>query len=235
MTRDDDILKGLQQSLGGLKGQLHFMDTSIPVEKQMEYFRYAENVRNNSRPTSVEEQINVLLSSESSPIELKYALAYLAVSGDVKAFRVIESYSKEHPNEWAAIALMQAKITLETELSGEKHIFISTGLGGKGDKLRFAALFKSNYLRTFSNYQKDLIAKETLYAIEQQGGEMEKITIGENYFSILFLVHISVSVKSMFENVINECNQYGDFIDNGFIVTNVKAFSEDDIKRELNK
>ena len=233
MRKDSDVFKGLQQSLGSLKGQLHFLETNVPVDKQMEYFRYSENIRNDSRLTSVEEQIDVLHSTESSPKELKYALAYLAVSGDIKAFRTIESYNKEHSDDWAAMSFLQAKITLESELSDEKQIFISTGLGGKEDKLRFSAFFKANHLRLFSNYQRELIEKEIPYAIQHQGGEVEEIKIAENYFTILFLIDISVDIKVLFESVINECNQYGDFINNSFIITNVKPFSEEDIQKEL--
>jgi hypothetical protein len=233
MRRDNDVLKGLQQSLGGLKGQLCFLETNVSVDKQMEYFRYAENVRNDNRLTSVEEQINVLYLPESSPKELKYALAYLAVSGDIKAYRAIESYNKEHSDDWSKMAFLQAKITLESDLSDEKHIFISTGLGGKGEKLRFSAFFKSNLLRPFSAYQRKLIEKEIPYSIEQQDGEVEEIKIIENYFTILFLININVDIKVMFENVVNECNQYGNFISNSFVITNVKEFSEEDIQKEL--
>jgi hypothetical protein len=235
MKRDSHVFKGLQQSLEGLKGQLHFLETSVPVETQMEYFRYSENIRNNPLHTSVEAQIEILHSPESSPKELKYALTYLAVSGDIRAFRTIESYNKEHSDDWVVMSLLQAKITLESELSDEKQIFISTGLGGKGDKLRFSAFFKSNRLRPFSNYQKELIEKEMPYSIEQYGGETEEIKIAENYFTILFLVHISVDIKRMFENAVNECNQYGDFINSGFTITNVKVFSEEEIREELHK
>jgi len=233
MRRDSDLFKGLQQSLEGLKGQLHFLETNVPVEKQMEYFRYSENIRNDSRQTSVEEQAKVLFTPESSPKELKYALAYLAISGDIKAFRAIENYNKDHTDDWAAMSLLQAKITLESELSDEKQIFISTGLGGKDDKLRFSALFKSNFLKTFSKYQRDLIEQEIPYSIEHQGGEVEEIIIADNYFTILFLVDLQVDIKRMFENAIFECNQFGDFINNSFIITNVKEFSEEEIQREL--
>ncbi|MDR1632086.1 MAG: hypothetical protein LBR97_04290 [Dysgonamonadaceae bacterium] len=229
----DNVFKGLQQSLEGLKGQLHFLETSVPVDKQMEYFRYSENVRNDTLPTSIEEQIEVLLSPESSPKELKYALAYLAVSGDIKAYRTIESYSKGHGDDWTMMSLVQAKITLESELTDEKKIFISTGLGGKGDKLRFSAFFKANHLRSFSNYQRELVEKEMSYAIEQHGGEVEEVKIAENYFTILFLINIDVNIKALFENATNECNQYGNFINSSFIITNVKLFSEEDIRREL--
>ena len=233
MRRNSDVFKGLQQSLGAHKGQLHFLEINVPVDKQMEYFRYTENVRNDSRITSVEEQTSILHSPESSPREVKYALAYLAISCDVKAYRTIEFYNKDHSDDWAKLALLQAKITLESDLSDEKQIFISTGLGGKDDKLRFSAFFKSNHLKIFSNYQRDLIEKEIPYTIKRHGGEVEEINIAENYFTILFLINLNMDIKAMFENVISECNLYGDFIDNSFIITNVKTFSEEDIQREL--
>jgi hypothetical protein len=235
MKNDSNVFKGLQQSLEGFKGQLHFLETSVPVETQMEYFRYSKNIRNNPSLTSVEEQIGILHSPESSPKELKYALTYLAISGDIKAYRTIESYNKEHSDNWAIMSLLQAKITLESELSDEKQIFISTGLGGKEGKLRYSAFFKSNRLRPFSNYQKELIEKEIPYFIEQYGGETEEIKTGENYFTILFLIHINIDIKIMFENAVNECNQYGNFINNAFVLTNVKAFSEEEIWEELHK
>jgi hypothetical protein len=235
MRRNSNLFKGIQQSLEGLRGQLHFLETSVSVEKQMEYFRYSENVKNSPLLTSVEEQIEVLHSPESSSKELKYALAYLAVSGDIKAYRTIESYNKEHSDDWTVMSLLQAKIILESELSDEKQIFISTGLGGKEDKLRFSAFFKSNNLCFFSNYQRELIVKEIPYSIKHYGGEVEEIKIAENYFTILFLVSINVDIKIMFKNAINECNQYGNFINDGFIITNVKAFSEEEIQKELHR
>ena len=229
----ENILRGLQHSLEGLKDHMQFLDTSVPVEKQMEYFRYSEKVRKDARPTSIEEQMEVLLSPESSSKELKYALTYLAVSGDIKAYRTIESYNKEHEDDWAAMSLVQAKIILESEFSDEKKIFISTGLGGRGNKLRFSAFFKANHLRPFSTYQCELIEKEMAYAVEQHGGDVEEVKIAENYFTVLFLVNIDVNIKVLFESAVDECNQYGNFINNSFIVTNVKLFSEEDIRREL--
>jgi hypothetical protein len=240
MKNGRDIFKELQQSLGEIKGHLHVLETCVPVEKQMEYFRFSEGVKNVKKPTSIEEQIFTLNSSDSSSSEVKYALTYLAISGDIKAYRALESYNETHKNnrenalfDWATMSLLQAKITLESELSDEKQIFISTGLGGRGDKLRFFAFFKSKNLENFSGYQKELIEKEIPFYIQRYGGEFEEINIADNYFSILFLVDIQIDIKVMLEQAIAECNQYGDFINSSFIITNVKIFSEEDIKKEL--
>lgn len=159
----------------------------------------------------------------------------LAVSGEVKAYRAIETYNKAHRDDWSSMSMLQAKITLESEFSDEKQIFISTGLGGKGDKLRFFAFFKSNRLKKFSDYQKDLISKEIPYFIQKHNGIWEDMQICDNYFTLLFLINIQVDIKAMLEQAIEECNQYGNFINTGFIITNVKVFTEDDIQRELQK
>lgn len=237
MKNDRNALKDLQLSLENIKGNLHVLETNVPVERQMEYFRFSEAIRNNyiNDHSVVEEQIKILTSAESSSPEIKYALAFLAISGDVKAYRAIEAYNETHSDEWAVMSLIQAKITLESEFSDEKQIFISTGLGGKGDQLRFYAFFKSADGKNFSEYQKKLIEKEIPFYIQKHQGIPEKIQIQDNYFTVFFLIHIQADIKTIMEEAIAECNQYGDFINKGFIITNVKAFTEEEIRNELMK
>jgi hypothetical protein len=239
MGNDRDVFNEFQQSLKGLGGTLHVLETSIPVEKQMEYFKYSENVRAHGMGETVEDQIEVLNSAGSTPGEMKYAMTFLALSGDVKAFRALENYTKEPKNnqltDWAAMSLLQARITLESEFSDEKQVFISTGLGGKGSKLRFYAFFKSEGLKPFSDYQRNLIEKEIPFYVRKYQGEIENMEIEGNYFSLLFLIGLEVDLKNMLRDAVAECNEYGDFISENFVITNVKVFNPDDIQRELRK
>ncbi|MDR1527038.1 MAG: hypothetical protein LBS46_05115 [Dysgonamonadaceae bacterium] len=239
MENDNDIFNEFQQALQGMKGNLHVLEIPVPVEKQLEYFKYSEKVREYSESETVEEQIEMLNSDRVSYEEMKYAMTFLAISGDVKAYRALESYSKEPKNEllndWIAMSLLQARITLDSELSDEKQVFISTGLGGERNKLRFYAFFKSEGLRPFSDYQRNLIEKEMPFHIRRYQGEVEEIQIEENYFSLVFLIDLQVDLRNMLLNAVDECNEYGNFIQTGFIVTNVKKFGEEDIRRELQK
>jgi hypothetical protein len=238
MKDDNDVFKEFQQSLKGLDGTFHVLETSVPVEKQMEYFRYSESVRTNKAREAVEKQIEVLNSDDSTYEEVKYALAFLAISGDVKAYRALEAYSKdpeENLSDWTALSLLQAKITLEYEFSEEKQVFISTGLGGKGTKLRFFAFFKSVKLTPFSKYQRELIEKEFSFAIHKKQCILEDIKVETNYFTLLFLSDMHIDIKILLKNTVSECNEYGNFIDDRFTITNVKIYSDEDIQRELRK
>ncbi len=241
MKNEDDIFNEFQRSLETLKGNLHVLETNVPVEKQMEYFRYSDDVRAKMQDKSIESQIDALNAEGTPQEDKKFAMTFLAISGDVKAYRALEHYTQDHANEptdlgdWLKLSLLQARITLESELSEEKHIFISSGLGGKEDKLRFFSIFRSNDLLPFSPYQIHLIEKEIPFFIGEYHGEVENITIKENYFTIVFLIQLKVNIKEVLEKALNECNQYGDFISRKFIVTNVKIYSDKEIQEELQK
>jgi hypothetical protein len=238
MKNDNDVFREFRESLIGLDGNLHVLETSVPVEKQIEYFHYSEEIRKNRRNENVDEQIDILNSPDASPEEAKYAMAFLAVSGNVKAYRALENYNRTHKDnldDWAALSLLQAKITLESEFSDEKQVFISTGLGGEGHRLRFFSFFKSAGLKPFSDYQRKLIEKEIPYCIHKYRGTLEKQNIEDVYFTVVFLIDLSVDIRNMLLDAVNECNQYGNFISNSFIITNVKIFSEKDIQKELLK
>jgi hypothetical protein len=236
MKNNDDVFREFQESLEGLRGHFHVLESSVPVERQMEYFNFSEDVKKKSGNMNIEDQIIRLNNPETDLDEKKFAMAFLAASGDVKAYRALEAYSdktEEGLDDWMKMSLLQAKITLESEFSDEKQVFISTGLGGKDRKLRFFALFKSNHFISFSPYQIQLIEKEVSFYIKKYDGEIEELKIGDNYFTIVFLIDLCVNIKNMLEEALNECNQYGNFISRSFVITNVKKYSEEEIRKEL--
>jgi len=236
MITDRNPLKDLQNSLNRVKGNLHILETNVSVEKQMEYFRFSEEIKHDfSDEQVIEEQINILKSKESSIRDIKYALAFLAVSGNVKAYRAIETYNETHSDDWAVMSFLQAGITLRSQFSDERQIFISSGLGGKDGLIRFYAFFKSRNGGFFSDYQKELIEKEIPYIVQRYNGITEEIIVQNNYFHLLFLIQLNVDIKKMIEEAIEECNQYGNFINKDFVITNVKVFSEEEIQDELKR
>ena len=129
----------------------------------------------------------------------------------------------------------RSRIALESELSDEKQIYISTGLGGKGEKLRFYVLMTSKGKKPFQEYQRQTIEREFAYYLPKTDCEIERLTIGEQYVELVFLLPVRTDIKATLDRVINECNQYGDFLSNVFTITNVKELTAEEVSEIINK
>ncbi len=241
MKEKGDIFERFRNSFSSMQGHFHILEQRVPVELQMEYFKYSEQLRKENLVMTDDEYeiFTKNLSDPSTTTERKkYVLSSLATSHDVKAYRLLEKYV-QHPaadvTEWAYMALMESRISLESELSDEKQIYISTGLGGKGQKLRFYVLMLAAENRPFEEYQRRVIEREFDFYLPQADCEIEKLIIHDLYVELVFLVPVRADPKGILDNVINECNQYGHFLSDTFTVTNVKEIPREEIEEILTK
>lgn len=243
MKEDNDIFKKFRDSFSKIDGHFHILEQRVPVELQMEYFKYSEQVRKErAKPDLNDMDYTAFRESLSNPESTtdykKYILSMLATSREVKAYRMLEDYV-QHPDEdvsnWAYMALMESRISLESELSDEKQIYISTGLGGKGEKLRFYVLMLSRDRKPFQEYQRKVIEREFAYFLPKADCEIERLTIGEQYVELVFLIPVRADIKLTLDKVINECNQYGDFLSDIFTITNVKELTQQEVTDIINK
>lgn len=242
---EGDVFKQFSNSFNQLKGHFHVLEQRVPVEVQMEYFKNSEKVKKSLlTPFSVEENEHYkevwmqLTAEETSNEDKRKLLTLLAVSKSVKAFRLLEGYTRQPDPEvanWAYMALMELRISLESELSDEKQIYISTGLGGKNEKLRFYVLLLSLEGKPFEAYQRQVIEREFVYFLPKENCEIERLTIEDRYVEILFLLPVKSDIKAILDKVIIECNQYGNFLSEVFTVTNVKELTSEEIQEILNK
>ena len=243
MKEEGDVFKKFRDSFSKMDGHFHILEQRVPVELQMEYFKYSEQVRKErAKPDLNDMDYTAFRESLSNPESTtdykKYILSMLATSREVKAYRMLEDYV-QHPDEdvsnWAYMALMESRISLESELSDEKQIYISTGLGGKGEKLRFYVLMLSRDRKPFLEYKRKVIEREFAYFLPKADCEIERLTIGEQYVELVFLIPVRADIKLTLDKVINECNQYGDFLSDIFTITNVKELTEQEVTDIINK
>ncbi|RHJ83447.1 hypothetical protein [Parabacteroides sp. AM08-6] len=241
MKEDGDVFKKFRESFSKMDGHFHILEQRVPVELQMEYFKYSEQVKKNKPDWDDFDYATFsesLADPEVTTERKKYILSALATSRQVKAYRVLESYVQEpgqDVRDWAYMALMESRISLESELSDEKQIYISTGLGGKGEKLRFYVLMLSTALKPFLEYQRKVIEREFAYLLSKEDCEIERLTIKEQYVELVFLIPVRANIKLTLDKVIGECNQYGNFLSTIFTITNVKELSGDEIAEIIRK
>ena len=240
-----DHYNRFHQFLNEANGEFHILEHHVPLETQMEYYKISNRLRNIMIPLksalSADEAdylqfVSDLQNPETSKEEKKRILSILAVSKQIKAYRILEKY-QQHPDkeltDWAYMALMESRMALESDLSDERMIYISTGLGGKGNRLRFYILLLSTTGNPFLDYQRQVIEREFAYAMSNEDGEIEQLTIRDNYVEILLLVPIHADIKRILTDIVHECNQFGDFISDIVTLTNVKKLSEKEIAKIL--
>jgi hypothetical protein len=218
-----------------MEGHFHILEHRVPVEQQMAYFKYSDRIRrekNTMKDDDYQKYIVDLQNIELSKEEKMRILSILASSKQVRAYRLLEKYLQNPDPQlinWAYMALMESRITLESELSGEKQIYISTGLGGKGEKLRFYVLILSSGGVLFLDYQREIIRKEFGYSLPKNDCEIERLTIDDKYVELVFLIPVKIDIRKILEDVIRECNLYGNFLSEIFTITNVKELDREEV------
>ena len=186
-----------------------------------------------SNPDEILKKKDSLRSPGYSISYKKKYLIELAKIGTLESYKVLESYiamPDEDLKEWATLAFQENKMFLESSLLDENQILISTGLGGKGLKLRYFTALQSLTGKVFSAYEKKLIKSEMQFSLKSSQGELESIYFNRELCRILSVIPIHIPIQPLFDRVISECNLYGNFINPEFLITNVKILSGKQIR-----
>jgi hypothetical protein len=236
-----DNFENFKKFLRAANGEFQILEHQVPVETQMEYLFYSHSLRSllpDDAVMALEEFAAELNNLAASLARKKRVLSALALSKEAKAYRILQEYVQAPDQElkdWAYMALMESRATLESEFSDERQIYISTGLRGKDNKLRFFFLLLSSSGNPFLDYQQQVIEREFAYALHQDDCEIEELAIQKNYVELVLLAPIQTDIKRFVEKVVSECNQYGNFISNLITVTNVKKLTEKEIAQIIKK
>lgn len=215
----------------------HILEDLVPVEEQMAYFNYSDKLRSEKISFVRDEEVAILFSPDASIERKRKSLTLLSTIPDVGAYRSIETYQSSplepELKNWSSIALIASRIMLNSDLSGKQQVYISSGLGGHENKLRFFSLFSGPNSDDFTDLQKQIVKREFKFQLEAADVDIEKFEIKENYFSILMLFPFEVDVRLILQTAVNEINKYGNFLDQRFLFTNVKVMSDDEIQELL--
>ena len=122
-------------------------------------------------------------------------------------------------------------MVIQSSLMDEQQVYISTGLGGKGQNLRYFVVFIGNdNVDEYSGVQKKLIHDELEFSLKRHEGILEEITFDKELAEALLLLPVKSDIQDVFSSVINECNEYGNFVRQDIIITNVKRMTTEEIR-----
>jgi hypothetical protein len=226
----------IQQILGGLQGNFNILEEQIDIDVQMEYFESSKEIKNTLDREETLRNMEELFSDSFSIDQKKALMVRLASIDKVEAFRVLERY-RLNPDpllkDWALLAMQESKMLLESTFLEESKVFISTGLGGKGQKLRYFIVLLAKEGIVIDDIKKKIIHSETGYNFKKYDAEIEELKFSGTFSTLKVIIPISAQIQDMLEVTIENCNQFGDFMQMNFIVTNVKELSDEEIAEVL--
>lgn len=236
---EENIYKRIQEAISSLPENFSILEEQINVELQMEYFNYSKDLKTIFSKEYVLDHQSDLFNPQISLEEKKNLLVLLASQEKVEAFRTIEKYAKfpdPELRDWSILALQESRMVIQSSLMDEQQVYISTGLGGKGLNLRyFVVIIGREHVSVYSEVQRKLIRDELEFALKNGDGELEEISFDGKLAIALLLLPIKSDIQNVFSSMITECNQYGDFVSQDIIITNVKRMSFEEIQNFINR
>jgi len=242
MEEHENLYEKIREILGGTPGNLRILEQKIDMDLQMEYYDCSMRIREEKSDEWALEHMQYLSEPGYSVDVKKEILARMASIESVECFRAIEAYREQALEpllSWAILALNESRMLLESKIMDENQVFISTGLGGKDEKLRYFVVLMTRAKAELTLTQQMVIKNEFDFILKKFDAVIEESNFSGYLATILFLLPMNHSLKSVFKEAIDECNRYGDFLNDDFIVTNVRVLSfgeiEEFIKRRNKK
>jgi len=238
MTNEENNLKKIQGTIESLPENFSILEERIDIALQGKYFSYAQKRKEKKKLENLPEMENQLNHPETKLDQKRKILVRLAGQDQIESFRIIERFKKKAKGvikKWAVLALQESRMVMQSSLLGEQQVFISTGLGGKGKKIRYFFAFRKKKIDTpFTPGQDKIIRIELEDFLSRNDGELEKIHLNDGIAYGLFLFPLKKDLQNNFNTVIEKSNQYGNFLENGVLITNVHALSLNEIKDLIN-
>jgi hypothetical protein len=213
---------------------IRIIETNVDSDIQIEFFETLQKIEiteNNIDPKALYAELFL----NTVDIERKKeVLAILTVLGEVESFRLLETYLKKTTPElksWAFLAYQQARLLLESKLlNKDSIIYVASGLGGKDHKLRyiFALFAKENNI---NETQKNIIKGEIEYSLKKNDGIIENILFKDKFVLCTILVPLYINLVELIQNMTEEINQYGNFLEENIFLTNEKPVTMEDIEK----
>ena len=234
---EEHIFRQIQGFFSGMNQDFSLLEDPVDVNVQMHYFEMASRLRENIKEADMLARKDELFSPELSADKKKILLVQMAGIPSPEVYRILESYAKEPDKDvadWAKMAVQENKLLLESHLLDKNmQVFISTGLGGKGHKLRYFVVLINKEGNDLKPFQQKVLKDEMHYALQRYDGELENLNFMNRYTTLRIVLPLNSNLTKLFKDGIEECNQFGNFLSSDFLVTNLKEMNEAEINEAL--
>lgn len=235
MTSKSDIYIKLKEIVGEGDTNYSILQERIDVDTQLNFFEVSSHLKEKmTYSKDLLKEGEKLFKKKVSIKDKKELLIKLSLLGEIEAYYIIKDFRESASGElldWAVLASYQSRIRLTGKYMDEQQVFISTGLGGKGNMLRYFVVFKHNNHVRFSELESKVVKSEIEFVLNRNRSICEKINYESQYIKIYALIPFVTSAKELFQKIIQNCNQLGKFISDNFVITNIKEISDKDLEQ----
>jgi hypothetical protein len=237
MEEHENLYEKIKEILGGGTANMKILEQQVDMDLLMEYYDCSMRVKEEKDEQWAMDHIQYLGETGYSEDVKKEILARLAGIEKVECYRAIEATLEavgDTPlGPWAILALNESRMLLESKIMDENQVFISTGLGGRDEKLRYFVVLISKTKVLLTPSQQMVIKNEFDDILNKFDAEVEEMHFNSYLATLTLLLPMQYSLKSVFREAIDECNRYGNFLNDDFIVTNVRKLSFGEIEEFL--
>ena len=235
---EEDNIYGLIQNLLGKGHEISILQEVIDVDIQLAYFEHLHQHGKALLPEELAEVEETLNDSTTDIDELRNCLVCLAITPEVKAYRILEKYAasvQEEIRSWAIMAFQESRVHLQSSLDEQPHALISSGMGGVGHRLRYFVVIQPTTTSLFSAIQQEVLEKELNFSLNKADSLLENINYYDGFSCLTVLIPLQVSLPNLFNEIIESCNLLGSFLSDKMIITNVKMLGEEEVRSILAK
>ncbi len=229
----------IQDFLKKLPDDFDILEVGIDMKVQKEYLDYSHSFDHGDLTEEETLHLSRLLFDTNVSLDgKKKALALLAHLGTILAYRQIEKYYKNSDKklkQWTALALQECKMFLQSTLTEESIGFISSGLGGLENRLRYYFMVLPLTEKPFTDKQKDIISDEFKLVCKDLNSVLESTDLSGRFVGLTILMPMDVAVGTVAETGIEKCNELGDFVFEYYYATNQDIPDENEIEEIIKK
>ncbi len=223
--------------LNGDVSNFSVWEQGTDVNLQLEYVDYIIKNEKKLKIDNIELAIDKLEDELTDTAAQKEIITGLSLKTDISAYRALEKFieDKNHKlHEWAKIAYQYSRVMIEADLSDEPRIMIASGMGGRGNMLRYQAILSLKDDLKFTAFKQDVVRKELDFAAINTDAKIESCDFYDNFADIRFLLSFKKDVRDFMASVADNSNELGVGIASRIIISNTRAYDESDIRRLIN-
>ena len=88
---------------------------------------------------------------------------------------------------------------------------------------------------TFTDFHKEILKKEIDFTMNKINGLAESVMFYDYFVTIVCLLPLHISLDRVFKSILDECNEFGNFMSDKVIATNTEKINEETIIKILNE